>query len=254
MRRKLIIGNWKMNKNPIEIKQYISDLKNEISKGDINCDFGISPSSINIVLVKYLLKGYDDLIIASQDAHWEEKGAFTGNDSWSQIKECGINWSIVGHSERRQFFGETDETVNKKVNSLLDNDMIPILCVGELLEEREKLIHFDIVSSQIEKAYKNIDSDKAKNVVIAYEPVWAIGTGKSASSSDAQEMCSFIRNKIKELYNEEVSESTKILYGGSVNTSNVKEYLSNNDIDGALVGGASLVAEDFMKLIRGINE
>ncbi len=253
MKKKLIIGNWKMNKNPIEIKEYINELKDEINKGDINCDFGIAPSSINIVLVKYLLKGFDNVIISSQDAHWDAKGAFTGNDSWSQIKECGINWSIIGHSERRQFFGETDETVNKKVKSLVDNDMIPILCVGELLNEREESKHFEIVSNQIEKAYSNIDSEKAMKIVIAYEPVWAIGTGKSASSQDAQEMCEFIRNKIRELYNDEVASETKILYGGSVNTTNVKEYLSNNDIDGALVGGASLIASDFMKLVRGIN-
>ena len=183
--------------------------------------------------------------LGAQNMHWEEKGAFTGEVSPLMLKELPCDYVIIGHSERRQYFAETDETVNNKIKSALKHELAPIVCVGETLEQREEGITIDFVMGQVEKALKGIEAEEAKKIVFAYEPIWAIGTGKTASAADAQEVIGAIRNKISELYNKEVAEAVRILYGGSVKPENIKELMAEADIDGALVGGASLKAESF---------
>lgn len=250
MRKKLIIGNWKMNKTKSEILSFVKDFQNEIKNLDLNCDYGIAPSSIYLDFTKEAFKDNNKIIISAQDAHFEEKGAFTGSNSWSQIKDIGIKYSIIGHSERREMFGDNNTVVNKKTAKLLEEKIVPILCVGESLEDRESGKANDFVTQQLEMALIGIKENEIKDLVIAYEPIWAIGTGKSATSQDAEDMCAEIRNKIKCLYGEEIANKIIILYGGSVNEKNGKEYLSQNNIDGALVGGASLDAKLFVSLLK----
>lgn len=188
--------------------------------------------------------------LGAQNVYFEEKGAFTGEVSAQMLKALNVKYCIVGHSERRNIFGENDEMVNKKAVALLENDIIPIICVGETLEERNNNEMFDIVENQVTKALENIDAEIVKRkTVIAYEPIWAIGTGVTATAQQAEEMCAFIRKTIKKLYNESVSESLRIQYGGSVNPKNANEILSQDNIDGALVGGASL-KNDFVAIVN----
>ncbi len=252
MRKKLIIGNWKMNKNKYEILDFVNTFQNNINDDEIKCNYGFAPSSIYLSFLKEAFKKNNKVIISAQDAHYEEKGAFTGSNSWSQLKDIEVSFSIIGHSERREMFGDTDEVVNKKTKKLLEENIVPILCVGESLKEREANNADKIVKDQIELALKDVSKEQVKKLIIAYEPIWAIGTGKSATSKDAQDMCLAIRNKIKNLYDESISSKIIILYGGSVNEKNGKEYLTQNDIDGALVGGASLDAKLFIDLLKVI--
>ncbi|MGL5246508.1 MAG: triose-phosphate isomerase [Mycoplasmoidaceae bacterium] len=253
MRKKLIIGNWKMNKTKKEILDFVKDFQNEIKNLNLNCDYGVAPSSIYLDFTKEAFKDNNKIIISAQDAHFEEKGAFTGANSWSQLKDIGIKYSIIGHSERREMFGDTNTVVNKKITKLLQEKIVPILCVGESLEDRESGNANNVVSKQLEMALIGIEEDKIKSLVIAYEPIWAIGTGKSATSQDAENMCCEIRTKIKCLFGEEIANKIIILYGGSVNDKNGKEYLSQENIDGALVGGASLDAKLFVSLLKVVD-
>ncbi len=253
MNKKLIIGNWKMNKNEKEIKSFFDSFSKSKDLNSIKCEYGVAPTFLDLMYTKELFSKNKKMIIASQDAHFEKSGAFTGAVSYQQLKDHGINYSIIGHSERREYFNDTDEVINKKVITLIENDMVPILCVGENLKERSKKKHFKVVAKQLHYDLNNVNIEKAKNIVIAYEPIWAIGTGKSATSEDAIEMAKFIRQELKTLFNEEVAKEIKILYGGSVNDKNVKEYLSNEFVDGALVGGASLDASKFIELLKGAN-
>lgn len=177
--------------------------------------------------------------------HWEENGAFTGEVSPLMLKEIPCDYVIIGHSERRQYFAETDETVNNKIKSAIEHNLTPIVCVGETLAQREEGITLDFVMGQVEKALKDVAAEDAKKIVFAYEPIWAIGTGKTASASDAQEVIGAIRNKIEELYDKDVADVVRILYGGSVKPENIKELMAEDDIDGALVGGASLKPDSF---------
>lgn len=188
--------------------------------------------------------------IGAQNMHWEEKGAYTGEVSGKMLKSLGVEYVIIGHSERRQYFAETDETVNKKIKSAFDNELKPIVCVGETLEQRESGKTEKIITNQTKFALDGLTNEQVKNTIIAYEPIWAIGTGKTATSEDANNSIKAIRNKIKELYGSEVSEEVIIQYGGSVKPSNAKELFETSDIDGALVGGASLKVEDFEKIIN----
>lgn len=244
MRKKIIAGNWKMNHGPIEAKKFAEELKKiELNSNVISV---ICPPSINLPILRDLL----DLSLGAQNMYFEDSGAFTGEISGEMIKESGGEYVILGHSERRQIFNETDEMINKKVKKALECNLSPILCCGETLEEREQNSHEEKIEHQIREGLKDISKDDLKSVVIAYEPIWAIGTGQTASSEDAEEMCAFIRSLIKELYNEESAEKILIQYGGSVNPDNVKELLSKDNIDGALVGGASLKAESFAELIN----
>lgn len=247
MRVPIIAGNWKMNNTVDEAVNLIRDIK----KGEKNSDVEVVVCVPFTALwqVKKEIEG-TSIKLGAQNMHWEDRGAFTGEISPLMLKEIGIDYVIIGHSERRQYFNETDETVNKKVKAALKYDIKPIICVGETLEEREKGMEKDVVKRQVEAALEDIDKKNIEDIVIAYEPIWAIGTGKTASNKDANDMISFIRQTVSDKYGENISQSMRIQYGGSVKPNNIKELMAESDIDGALVGGASLKADDFLKLIN----
>lgn len=245
MRKEIIAGNWKMNHGPKEGLKFLEEL--DISSKE-NQRIIICPPSVTLAAMVDKLP--QELELASQNIHQEESGAYTGELAASMIRELGVDITLVGHSERRSYYNEDDEVVNKKIKKALEHSMEAILCVGELLEEREAAREKEVVEGQVKKGLEGLSVDDMKNIIIAYEPVWAIGTGKTASAEDAQEMNGFIREVLKELYGEDVAQATSILYGGSVNPSNVKELMSKEDIDGALVGGASLDAKSFVGLLE----
>lgn len=247
MRKPIIAGNWKMNKTIREASEIISEIKKETLSPDVETVLCVPYLSIESA--KKSVEG-TDIKIGAQNMHWAENGAYTGEISPLMLKELQVDYVIIGHSERRQFFNETDETVNKKVLSAIDHKILPIVCVGETLEQREAGIHKELVKNQVTAALKNIEKNLAERVVLAYEPIWAIGTGKTASSLQAEEMCGLIRETLKEIYDEDTAESIRIQYGGSVKPDNVSELMSMENIDGALVGGASLKSSDFVKLIN----
>ncbi len=249
MRRTIIAGNWKMNNDVEESLKLAESLKKLSKDFDKNVDVLICPVFTSLYAVKEALNG-SGIKIGAQNMHFEEKGAYTGEISPIMLKNMGIEYVIIGHSERRQYFNETDETVNKKLKSALKYGIIPILCVGETLEQRESKIEKETVKNQVVKAFENIEPSDAVKIIVAYEPIWAIGTGKNATNEQANEMTSFIRKCISEIYDRELSEKVIIQYGGSVKAGNAKEILSQPDIDGALVGGASLKADEFLKIIN----
>mgnify|MGYP000892875023 CR=1 FL=1 len=247
MRTPIIAGNWKMNNNIEESIKLVAEIKNfDLDKG---VEVVLCVPFTNIKDVKTAIKG-TNIKIGAQNMHWEESGAFTGEISPLMLKELEVDYVILGHSERRQYFNETDETVNKKIKSALSHDIKPIICVGETLEEKEAGKEKEIVESQVIKAFKDIDRKEIEKIVIAYEPIWAIGTGKTASADDANGMIGFIRETIDKIYGEEERQKIRIQYGGSVKPGNISELMEKEEIDGALVGGASLKAEDFVKLIN----
>ena len=246
MRTPIIAGNWKMNKNVNEALELVKELK--VIERNKNVETILCVPFTNLWQVKSEIEG-TDIKLGAQNMHWEESGAYTGEISPLMLKEIGIDYCIIGHSERRQYFNETDETVNKKVKSALEHNIYPIVCVGETLEEREANKEKEVVKRQVTKALEGIEAKDIEKIVIAYEPIWAIGTGKTASSSDANDMIKFIRETVEEVFGK-VSEDMRIQYGGSVKPNNVSEIMAESDIDGALVGGASLKAEDFAKLIN----
>lgn len=247
MRTPIIAGNWKMNNTISQSVDLVEKLKRETLNNKVEVVVAVPFTSL--YEVKKLLNG-TKIKLAAQNMHWEDKGAFTGEVSPLMLKEIGIDYSIIGHSERRQYFNETDETVNKKIKAALEHNIKPIVCVGETLEEREKNLQEEVVEKQVMKAFQGIDKAYIKDIVIAYEPIWAIGTGKTASSEEANEMCGFIRNVIEKMYDEEASKIIRIQYGGSVKPNNIKELMEKEEIDGALVGGASLIAEDFVNIVN----
>lgn len=244
MRDKIIAGNWKMNKNPEETKKFFMEL-NDLVK-ECNHKIIICTPFIDLATAKEMAGA--NIAIGAQNMHFAEKGAYTGEVSGKMLRECQIPYVIIGHSERREYFNETDESVNLKIKAAFQNELIPILCVGETLEERENGKAKEKILSQIRKDFQELEASKAEKVMIAYEPIWAIGTGKTASKEDANEACKWIRNEIKTLYGEEISEKIEILYGGSVKSSNAKELFEMSDIDGGLIGGASLEPEEFAKI------
>ena len=247
MRRPIIAGNWKMNKTMEEAKELVEDIKKcDLSK---DVDAVLCVPFTDLKIVKDLIKD-TDIKLGAQNMHYEESGAFTGEISVSMLKEIGIDYVILGHSERRQYFNELDERVNKKAIVALENNIKPIICVGETLEEREAGKEKEIVEKQVVNGLKDIESKDMKDIVIAYEPIWAIGTGKTASADDANDMCKFIRDVVGEIYDENEKLVVRIQYGGSVKPSNVSDIMSKSDVDGALVGGASLKAEDFSELVN----
>lgn len=247
MRTPIIAGNWKMNNNIEESIKLVAEIKNfDLDKG---VEVVLCVPFTNIKDVKTAIKG-TNIKIGAQNMHWEESGAFTGEISPLMLKELEVDYVILGHSERRQYFNETDETVNKKIKSALSHDIKPIICVGETLEEKEAGKEKEIVESQVIKAFKDIDRKEIEKIVIAYEPIWAIGTGKTASADDANGMIGFIRETIDKIYGEEERQKIRIQYGGSVKPGNISKLMEKEEIDGALVGGASLKAEDFVKLIN----
>lgn len=248
MRRLLIAGNWKMNCGPYDAAELLEGLIEKKSEIDENVDVLVCPPFVSIgMAVKYL---YDtDIQVGAQNLHFEENGAYTGEISGSMLAESGCNYVIVGHSERRQYFGETDKTVNKRVHKALEHKLAPIVCVGESLEQRKSDKHFGLVKNQITAALHEVSEKDILDVVIAYEPIWAIGTGETASPEQAQEMHEHIRSVLTELYDEDTAEQINILYGGSMKPGNANELLGQKDVDGGLIGGASLDAESFSEII-----
>ncbi len=244
-RRILIAGNWKMNKTPRETKALVQDLARGIKEADLACELLICPPFCSIgSAIETADTGA--LIIGAQNLHWEDSGAYTGEVSGPMLADLGCSYVIIGHSERRQYFGETDDTINRKIAAALRNGLKPIVCVGETLEERESNQTSDIVLGQLSGALKGFAAEDLKNMVVAYEPVWAIGTGKTASNEQAQEMHNLIRNYLSDNFGLDFGEAIRILYGGSMKPGNARELLEQPDIDGGLIGGASLKADDFL--------
>ncbi|WP_250279018.1 triose-phosphate isomerase [[Clostridium] colinum] len=246
MRKKIIAGNWKMNKNHKEAVELINTLKSGIDTD--KSDVVVCVPFVDLMSVSEAIKG-TNINLGAQNMHFEESGAYTGEIAPSMLKELGVKYVIIGHSERRAYFGETDEIVNKKIKKALEHDIIPILCVGESLEERELNITIELVRMQVKKAFANISKEDAKKVVIAYEPIWAIGTGKVATKEQAEEVCAEVRKVIAEIYGQDVSDVIRIQYGGSVTGDSANELFNMPNIDGGLVGGASL-KEDFIKVVN----
>ena len=246
MRTPIIAGNWKMNNTIDEGLKLVEEIKSKSLNEHVEAVLCVPFTDIKSVKEA---TNATDIKVGAQNMHWEESGAYTGEISPIMLKELEVDYVILGHSERRQYFNETDETVNKKMKSALAHGIRPIICVGETLEEREANKEKEIVKNQIIKGFKDIDQKDMENIVIAYEPIWAIGTGKTASADDANDMIFFIRETIGELYGD-LKNIIRIQYGGSVKPENVTELMGKSDIDGALVGGASLKADDFVKLIN----
>ena len=246
LRKCIIAGNWKMNKTRPEAAALIEELKPLVAAAD--CEVVICVPFTNLETAVRLTEG-TNIKVGAENCHFAESGAFTGEISADMLKEVGVEYVVLGHSERRQYFGETNETVNKRVKAALSKGLKPILCVGELLEEREAGITAEIVSMQTKIALSGVTEEELKNVVIAYEPVWAIGTGKTATSDQAAEVCGLIRNVVAELYNKAAADGLTIQYGGSMNAGNCDELLSKEDVDGGLIGGASLKAADFSVIV-----
>ncbi len=242
MRKKVIAGNWKMNMLPNEAMEMIRKLEPLIK--DTQHEIVLCVPYIDLFYSLLTAQG-TNIKIGAQNMHFEEKGAFTGEISGPMLKSIGVKYVIIGHSERRQYFAETDEIVNKKVKSAFANDLKPIVCVGETLEQRESGATIDIITSQVEKALDGLEEEQIANTIIAYEPIWAIGTGKTATKEDANDAIKNIRKKIAEIYGQNLAQRVIIQYGGSMKPTNAKELLEMSDIDGGLIGGASLKAEDF---------
>lgn len=248
MRRPLIAGNWKMNNNSAESVELVSQLREMIS-GVKEVEVVVAPPYTALGSVAAAIKG-SNILLSAQNIFWEEKGAFTGEVSPAMLKDIGCQYTIIGHSERRQYFGETNETVNKRLKAALNASLIPIVCVGETLEEREAGKTLAIIEQQVKEGLDGLSSGEMEKVVVAYEPVWAIGTGKTATPEQAQEVHQFIRKILAQVFNKGVAEGTRILYGGSVKPDNVDQLMSQKDIDGALVGGASLKADAFARIVQ----
>lgn len=245
MRKPVIAGNWKMNKVRDEALQFVYTVGEKLPSSTHLDSIICAPAIILRDLVK---RQGENLRIGGQNMHAKECGAYTGEISPIMLKSTGVEYVILGHSERRQYFNETNETVNEKVLAALANDLRPIICVGESLDERENNKTHEVLNNQVTKAFVNVDSSQIDNIIIAYEPIWAIGTGKVASSDMADEACGYIRSLIEKTFDYNTAQKIRILYGGSVSTSTVDELMAKEHIDGALVGGASLIEEDFIKL------
>ena len=251
-RRTVIAGNWKMNKTLSETRAYAEELKAILPKGKW-CDVVLCVPFVNIPAAIRLFKDCR-VSIGAQNCHYEATGAYTGEVSAEMLKEVGAKYVIIGHSERRQYFNETDATVNKKVHAALEVGLRPIVCVGESLEQREMGVTMDLIAYQVKCALSGVSADKVRHVVIAYEPLWAIGTGKTATAEQAGEVCEAIRTVIRKLYGARVARSVTIQYGGSMNPGNAAELLAQPDVDGGLIGGASLKPDQFVDIINAANQ
>ena len=246
MRTPLIAGNWKMFKTAAEAAAFADEFKALYKDTDVKT--AICAPFIHLAQLKEAFAG-TGIGVGAQNAHYEDEGAFTGEISVMMLEDMGVDYCVIGHSERRQYFAETDETVNKKLKRLFAGPIIPILCVGENLDQREKEEQYAVVKEQLVGGLADIPAADAAKLVIAYEPVWAIGTGKTATPEQAEDMCEYIRNTMEELYDEEVADAVIIQYGGSVKPANATDIMNMSNIDGALVGGASLKANDFIEII-----
>ena len=247
MCKPFIAGNWKMFKTTKEAVAFAEEFKKLYHDSDVTA--AICAPFTQLAALKEAF-GDSGVKVGAQNMHFEESGAFTGEIAPAMLTEIGVDYVIIGHSERRQYFAETDETVNKKVKKAFEHGLVPIMCVGEVLEQRDAGQAYDVVKTQVEGGIKDLSADQMKKLVIAYEPVWAIGTGRTATPEQAQEMCAYIRQVIDGLYGSEVSEEVIIQYGGSVKPNNASELMNMEDIDGALVGGASLKPEDFIQIVE----
>lgn len=247
MRKKVIAGNWKMNMLPDETIRFLDELTPLVRDAESEVILCVPYTDLFYAL---LTAQNTNIKIGAQNMHWEESGAYTGEVSGQMLKSIGVEYVIIGHSERRQYFAETDETVNKKIKSAFKYELKPIVCVGETLEQREAGEEKKIVTKQIELALEGLTDEQVENTIIAYEPIWAIGTGKTATSEDANDMVKAIREKISNIYGQMVANRVIIQYGGSVKASNAKELFSMSDIDGGLVGGASLKSDEFAKIVN----
>lgn len=251
LRKAVIAGNWKMNKTPSEAKKLIDEIKPHVANAD--CGVIVCVPFVDLATVLDATKG-SNIKVGAENCHWAESGAFTGEVSAKMLKEMGVEYVIIGHSERRQYFGETDVTVNMRVKAALAAGLKVILCVGERLEEREQGVTCELVAMQTKIALGGVSADDMKNIIIAYEPVWAIGTGKTATSEQANEVNHAIREIIAEIYTKEIADATTVQYGGSMNPKNAEELLAKLDVDGGLIGGASLKAPDFAAIVEAASK
>ncbi len=247
MRKPIIAGNWKMNKTAKEAVELINELKPLVAKS--KPEVVVCVPYTDLWAVKEAIAG-SKIKLGAENVAWADNGAFTGEISADMLKEIGVEYVIIGHSERRQYFGETDESVNKRLHQALKNGLKPIVCVGETLTEREKNKTKKVLKKQVLEGFKDITAEDFSNIVIAYEPVWAIGTGKTATSEDANKTIGFIRSLVKKTWGQEVAKALRIQYGGSMKPANAKELMAERNIDGGLIGGASLKAEDFSKIVN----
>lgn len=252
MRKNIVAGNWKMNKNVIDAQQLMAQLLEYKKANATNCEVWIAPPSLYLMMARDIFEN-NEVGVFSQDMSEFAAGAYTGEISADMLQSIEADGSIIGHSERRQYHGETDAACNKKVKAALDKGLIPVYCNGETLEQRKSGQHLEVVKVQTEEALFTLSAEEIKKVVIAYEPVWAIGTGETATPEQAQEIHAHIRSLIASKYGQEVADEISILYGGSVKPDNAKEIFSQPDIDGGLIGGAALKIEDFSKIIEGFN-
>ena len=250
MRKQIVAGNWKMNNNIQESKQLATEIVNKVSGLSLNnTRVIVTPTFVNLSEVMNVTKN-SQVEVAAQNMHQAKSGAFTGEISAEMLTSLGLKTVILGHSERREYFGETDAILAKKTNAALENKLEVIFCFGEVLEDRKSENHFNVVESQIQNGLFHLDTSAWDNIILAYEPVWAIGTGETASPEQAQEMHALIRKIVADKYNQEVAENVSILYGGSVKPGNAKEIFSKVDVDGGLIGGAALNSEDFIALVK----
>jgi triosephosphate isomerase (TIM) len=252
MRRPIIAGNWKMYKDVNEAVELVNGIKRDAFDVE-NVEIVVCPPFVDISDVSEIA-GESNIKVGAQNCYWETEGAYTAEISVPMLKSVGCKYVIIGHSERRKYFGETDETVNKRITAAIDGGLIPILCVGETLEEREADKTMDVVKTQVTGGLKGFNEAYLDSLVVAYEPVWAIGTGKTASPDQAQEIHAMIRKLLAELYSEAFSQSKCILYGGSVKPDNIKTLMQEEDIDGGLIGGASLKSDGFADIIKTTSE
>ncbi len=240
-------GNWKMNKTPSEATEFVNNLKDRVAGATSEVVVGVP--FVSIPGVVEAAKG-SNIKVAAQNVHWEPNGAYTGEISCEMLKDLGVDYVIIGHSERREYFAETNEMINKKARAILDAGMLPIICCGESLTQREQGVTAEHVRYQIKVALLGLSAEEVSKLVIAYEPIWAIGTGKTATTEQAEEVCGIIRELLVELYGKDTAEKTRILYGGSVKANNAKELFAMPNIDGGLVGGASLKLDEFEKIVK----
>ena len=251
-RKTIIAGNWKMNNTLSQTKQFAEEIKPIMPRGKW-CNVVLCVPAVNITTAVRLFKDCH-IAIGAETCHYEDHGAYTGEITAEMIKEAGAKYVIIGHSERRQYYNETDFTVNKKVLAALEAGLHPIICVGESLEQRELGITMELIALQVKSALAGVPAEKVRKCVIAYEPIWAIGTGKTATAEQAAEVCTFIRTTVRHLYGARIARSVTVQYGGSMKPANAAELLSQPDIDGGLIGGASLKAADFVEIVNAANQ
>lgn len=252
MRKPIIAGNWKMFKVLPEAKEFIEEVKGSVPSSELVDSVVCAPALFLDSLVR--ISKDSDVKIGAQNMHYEASGAFTGENSPTALADLGVTYVIIGHSERREMFAETDEAVNKKVLSAFSNGLTPIICCGETLEQRESEATNEVVGTQIQKALTGLTEEQVSKCVLAYEPIWAIGTGKTASATDANIVCAHIRQTVSSSFSSQAAEAVRIQYGGSVKPGNIKEFMSQPDIDGALVGGASLDASSYLQLLEATSK